>query len=83
MPCPKRPKAQSGQNLVEMVFTFPLALAMMFFTVDIGRAWFTYQSAKMAANAGAHTVPGDVIEVGGRADGDAVRAALCTGWGSE
>lgn len=51
----KAGKALSGQNLVEMLFTFPLALVLMFFTVDAGRLWFTYEAAKMAANAGAHT----------------------------
>jgi Flp pilus assembly protein TadG len=47
-------KAQRGQNLVELVFTLPLMLALVFFTIDVGRAWMTYEGAKMAARSASY-----------------------------
>jgi Flp pilus assembly protein TadG len=40
---------------VELVLTLPLLVLMMFFIIEIGRAWMTYDSAKMAARDGAYT----------------------------
>lgn len=53
-----RPKMRAhsrGQNLVELVLTLPLMILMMFFIIEIGRAWMTYDSAKMAVRDGAYT----------------------------
>ena len=43
-----------GQNLVELALTLPFVLIMVFAIVDFGRAWITYESAKVAANEGVH-----------------------------
>jgi Flp pilus assembly protein TadG len=43
-----------GQNLVEMALTFPFILLLILFMVEMGRVWFTYEGAKMAATEGAH-----------------------------
>lgn len=43
-----------GQNLVELALTLPFVLALLFFVIEMGRAWFVYQGAKMAAMEGAH-----------------------------
>lgn len=47
-------KHVSGQNLLELAFTFPMVIVLMFFIVEVGRVWFAYEGAKMAANEGAH-----------------------------
>lgn len=44
-----------GQNLVELVLTFPLLIAMVFGVIEIGRVWQAYEGAKMAAMEGAYT----------------------------
>ena len=44
-----------GQNLVELVFTLPLVLIMIFLTIELGRVWYAYNSAKMAAEKGVYT----------------------------
>jgi Flp pilus assembly protein TadG len=43
-----------GQNLVELALTLPFVLVMLFFIIDMGRAWFVYEGAKVAAMEGAH-----------------------------
>ncbi len=47
-------RAHRGQNLVELGLTLPFVLIMMFFIIDVARAWFAYEGAKMAATEGAH-----------------------------
>jgi Flp pilus assembly protein TadG len=44
----------SGQNLVELALTLPFMLVMIFFIIDTGRAWMTYEGAKTAAREGAY-----------------------------
>lgn len=48
-------KALRGQNLVELVLTLPFMLVLIFFIIDSGRAWMTYESAKMAVRDAAYT----------------------------
>lgn len=43
-----------GQNLVELGLTLPFVLILLFFIIELGRAWFVYEGAKMAAMEGAH-----------------------------
>lgn len=43
-----------GQNLVELALTLPFILLMILFIVEMGRVWFAYEGAKMAATEGAH-----------------------------
>jgi hypothetical protein len=43
-----------GQNLVELALTLPFVLLMILFIVEMGRVWFAYEGAKMAATEGAH-----------------------------
>jgi hypothetical protein len=50
-PCHAR---QAGQNLVELGFTLPFVIIMIFFIIEIGRAWMAYEGAKMAAREGAY-----------------------------
>lgn len=44
-----------GQNLVELVLTLPFVVIMLFFIIELGRAWMVYEGAKMAARDGAYT----------------------------
>ena len=44
-----------GQNLVELALTLPYVLIMIFFVIEMGRAWMTFEGAKMAARDGAYT----------------------------
>ena len=44
-----------GQNLVELVLTLPFVVVMLFFIIELGRAWMVYEGAKMAARDGAYT----------------------------
>lgn len=53
-PAVARRKAFRGQNLVELGLTLPFVLIFLFFIIELGRAWFVYEGAKMAAMAGAH-----------------------------
>lgn len=46
--------AEQGQNLIELALTFPIFLLISFFIIELGRVWFVYEGAKMAANEGAH-----------------------------
>ncbi len=50
-----RRSATKGQNLVELVLTLPFVLALLFFTIDLGRVWMVYEGAKMAARDAAYT----------------------------
>jgi len=43
-----------GQNLVELALTLPFVLVMILFIVEMGRVWFAYEGAKMAATEGVH-----------------------------
>ena len=52
---PKKNRKSRGQNLVEFAVTIPLVLAMFFFILEMGRVWFVYEAAKMAANDGSTT----------------------------
>jgi Flp pilus assembly protein TadG len=47
-------RREAGQNLVELVLTLPMVLVMIFFIVEFGRVWMTYQSAKTAAREGVY-----------------------------
>ena len=47
-------KAARGQNLVELALTLPFVLLFIFFIVELGRVWFVYEGAKMAAMSGVH-----------------------------
>lgn len=53
-PSRNRRQAFRGQNLVELGLTLPFVLIFLFFIIELGRAWFVYEGAKMAATAGAH-----------------------------
>ncbi|WP_373532827.1 TadE/TadG family type IV pilus assembly protein [Vampirovibrio sp.] len=55
LPTKPRSAAHSGQNLVELALTLPLMLLLVFFTIDAGRAWMTYESAKMAVRSASYT----------------------------
>lgn len=55
MPACRKRVRQSGQNLVELALTLPFLLAMLFFTIDIGRAWMVYDGAKMAVRDAVYT----------------------------
>jgi Flp pilus assembly protein TadG len=46
---------QAGQNLVELALVLPLFLVMLFMIGEFGRAWYTYNAAKMAAMDGSYT----------------------------
>lgn len=48
-------RRQRGQNLVELALTLPFVLLLLFFIIEMGRLWFTYEGAKMSASEGAHT----------------------------
>jgi hypothetical protein len=52
-PQPKRRHSQ-GQNLVELAITLPFVVLMLFFIIELGRLWFTYEGTKVAAMEGAH-----------------------------
>lgn len=47
-------QSSRGQNLVEMALTFPFILLMLFFMIELGRVWLTYEGAKIAATEAAH-----------------------------
>jgi len=47
-------RRHAGQNLVELVLTLPMIFVLIFFIVDLSRAWMTYESAKLAAREGAY-----------------------------
>ena len=47
-------RREAGQNLVELALTLPMVLVMIFFIIETGRAWMTYESAKTAAREGAY-----------------------------
>jgi Flp pilus assembly protein TadG len=47
-------KKSRGQNLVELGLTLPFVILLLFFIIELGRAFFVYNAAKMAANEGAH-----------------------------
>ena len=49
-----RKVAHTGQNLVELAMTLPFVLVLIFFIIDSGRAWMTYEGAKMAAREGSY-----------------------------
>lgn len=52
---PQRKRSrQAGQNLVELALTLPMVLVMIFFIIELGRAWMTYESAKTAAREGSY-----------------------------
>ena len=44
-----------GQNLIELALTLPFIIILIFFISDLGRAWWTYNAAKMAVNDAVHT----------------------------
>lgn len=44
-----------GQNIIEMALVLPFLLIGILFVVEMGRAWQTYEGAKMAAEDGAYT----------------------------
>ncbi len=48
-------RRERGQNLVELALTLPFLIVVLFAIVEMGRAWQTYQGAKMAAIDGAYT----------------------------
>lgn len=48
-------RPQKGQNLVEFALVLPFLLIGIFFVVEMGRVWQTYEGAKMAAEDGAYT----------------------------
>lgn len=54
-PQPRRRARHRGQNLVELVLTLPFVIIMVFFIIELGRAWMVYEGAKMAARDGAYT----------------------------
>jgi Flp pilus assembly protein TadG len=54
-PTQRNRACQRGQNLVELVLTLPFVVLMMFFIIELGRAWMVYEGAKMAARDGAYT----------------------------
>lgn len=47
-------RRERGQNLVELALTFPIIFIMLMFIIEMGRVWFLYEGAKMAATEGAH-----------------------------
>lgn len=47
-PCRRTRRSHRGQNLVELVLTLPIVVVMLFFIIEMGRVWMTYESAKMA-----------------------------------
>lgn len=51
----RRRASHQGQNLVELVLTLPFVLVLIFFIIDVGRAWMVYEGAKMAARDAAYT----------------------------
>jgi Flp pilus assembly protein TadG len=51
----RRRGSSRGQNLVELALTLPFVIIMLFFIIELGRVWFVYEGAKMAALEGAHT----------------------------
>ncbi len=51
----RRRRAGRGQNLVELALTLPFVIIMIFMIIELGRAWFVYEGAKMAATEGAYT----------------------------
>lgn len=51
----KRRKKSQGQNLVELALTLPFVIIMLFFIIELGRAWFVYEGTKMAAMEGAYS----------------------------
>lgn len=51
----RKRQAHRGQNLVELVLTLPFVLILIFFIIDVSRAWMAYESAKMAARDAAYT----------------------------
>lgn len=53
--CQPQKKSHRGQNLVELMFTLPFMLVLIFFTIDLGRAWRTYEGAKMAVRSANYT----------------------------
>lgn len=44
-----------GQNLVELALTFPILLIVILSIVEVGRAWNTFEGARMAAMDGSYT----------------------------
>jgi hypothetical protein len=48
-------KSHCGQNLVELMFTLPFMLLLVFFVIDLGRAWRTYEGAKTAVRSANYT----------------------------
>jgi len=52
---PRKRACHRGQNLVELVLTLPFVVIMLFFIIELGRAWMAYEGAKMAARDGAYT----------------------------
>lgn len=53
--CRHKRNAARGQNMIEMAIVLPFLIIGIFFTVELGRVWQTYQGAKMAAEDGAYT----------------------------
>ena len=43
-----------GQNLVELVLTLPFVVIMLFFIIELGRAWMVYEGANALFD---HTLP--------------------------
>lgn len=49
-----RVKKSRGQNLVEFALALPVMMALCLFTIEVGRAWHTYNAVKQAVNEGVH-----------------------------
>ncbi|MGE0200305.1 MAG: TadE family protein [Candidatus Melainabacteria bacterium] len=50
-----RRNTAAGQNLIELALTLPFVILILFFMVELSRAWFVFEAAKMAAVDGAQT----------------------------
>jgi hypothetical protein len=50
---PPSPRSERGQSLVELALTFSLIMLLLAGTIDLGRAFFTYNALRDAAQEGA------------------------------